>query len=284
MKNDPLRPEFWKAYAKERDGAQEGRFSSPEFWDKIAEGYDDLEQSPFYREMVEEILSTMRQRGALAPQARVLDVCCGPGNYALRFAPLVKEVVGIDISPKMLAKFREKARQKGLQNVKILLQDWYTFEAQETFHTVFVSMTPVLHDLDSIDRLLALAREFLVLVHWAGVRKNLLYARIWKEIFGREWKWGRPGIIVPFNYLYTLGYAGDLRFFTGYWERRRPLEKELDHLLWRASHEGIQVDKEAREKIKQLLQAEAVDGQVYSRTKVRIGFLLVHIPQRAQPT
>ncbi len=284
MKTDPLHPDFWKEYARKRAGAQDARFTSPEFWNKVAEGYDDLENSPFYREMVEEIISTMRKRGALAPAVRVLDVCCGPGNYALRFAPLVKEVVGLDISPKMLAKFRAQAEAQGITNVRILEQDWYTFEAPEPFDTVFVSMTPILHDLDSVDRLLSLARRFLVLVHWAGVRKNLLQARIWKEVFGQELVWGRPGIIVPFNYLYTLGYAGDLRFFTGIWERVRPLERELDYILWRAQTAGLEVDEKARAKILKILQEEAREGKILSRTKVRIGFVFIDKRQRALPT
>ncbi len=284
MKIDPLRPEFWKEYARQKGGEQDARFTSPEFWDKVAEGYDELESSLFYREMVEEILSTMRKRGALAPEVRVLDVCCGPGNYALRFAPLVKEVVGLDISPKMLAKFRAQAKAQGISNVRILEQDWYSFAPTERFDTVFVSMTPILHDLDSVDRLLSLARRFLVLVHWAGVRKNLLQARIWKEVFGQELVWGRPGIIVPFNYLYTLGYAGDLRFFTGTWERLRPLEKELDYILWRAQHAGLEIDEKAREKVLKILQEEARDGKILSRTKVRIGFVFVDLHKKTLPT
>lgn len=284
MKNDPLRPEFWKAYARSKTGAVDARFTSPDFWDRIAEDYEDLEDSAFYRAMVDEIIATMKHRGALSPDFRVLDVCCGPGNYALRFAPLVKEVVGIDISPKMMAKFREKAQAKGVRNVRPILTDWFKFETEERFDTVFVSMTPILHDLDSIDRLLALAKRFLVLVHWAGVRQNLLHTRIWQEVFSRELSWKRPGIIVPFNYLYTLGYAGDLRFFSGYWERTRTVEKELEHILWRASGEGLEVNEAIRERIRQILEEKALDGLVLSRTRVRIGFLLVDLSQRALPT
>jgi ubiquinone/menaquinone biosynthesis C-methylase UbiE len=48
---------------------------------------------------------------------RVLDAACGPGTYALPFAPRVKAVVGLDYTPAMLAKAREKAAEAGLDNV-----------------------------------------------------------------------------------------------------------------------------------------------------------------------
>jgi len=48
---------------------------------------------------------------------RVLDAACGPGTYALRFAPRVGEVVCLDYTPAMLAKARATAAAKGIANV-----------------------------------------------------------------------------------------------------------------------------------------------------------------------
>ncbi len=277
MKDNPLTPEFWKAFSASFSEKQDARFIKPEFWDRIATTYDELENSSFYQEMVEEIIETMKQRGALSPENRVFDVACGPCNYAIRFAPLVKEVVALDISPKMIEKCKERIKKLGIKNIRLILEDWFRFETSEKFDTVFVSMTPILQDIQSIDRLLALAKKFLVIVHWAGVRQNLLYARIWKEVFNRELVWKKPGIIVVFNYLYTLGYAGDLRFFSGYWERKRPLEKELEHILWKLDGEGIKVDEKSKKQILDILKKESKDKIVISRTKVRIGFLFVKL-------
>jgi SAM-dependent methyltransferase len=278
MDLDPLKPEFWKSYARRLKEEKDQRFLRPDFWDRLSDRYDELEESPFYQKMVEEIVSTLRERGALSPEKRVFDVACGPGNYALRFAPLVKEVVGLDISPKMLARFREKFAAAGFSNYRLIQADWFSYQTKEQYETVFVSMSPILHDLDSIDRLLELATHFLALVHWAGVRENELHQRLYQEVFGRQWRWQKPGLIVPFNYLYSLGLAGDLRFFCGYWERKRTLEKELEHFLWRLDGEGISPSVSEKEKIRAILAQEADDqGYILSRTKVRIGFLLLEL-------
>ncbi|NPB09081.1 MAG: class I SAM-dependent methyltransferase [Thermodesulfobacteria bacterium] len=278
MSQDPLKPEFWKEYARKGKEPADSRFLSPDFWDRLSESYDELEEDPFYQQMVEEVISAMRQRGALSPEARVFDVCCGPGNYAVRFAPHVKEVVGLDVSPKMLALFEERMKEAGFNNYRLIKADWFSYEPEERFDTVFVSMSPILHDLDSVDRLLGLAERFLVLVHWAGVRENLLQQRLVREVLGMEMRWKKAGIIVPFNYLYTLGYPGDLRFFCGYWRRKRPVEKELEHLLWRLEGQGVEVSSAQREKFLALLQKEADPyGNVVSQTRVRIGMVMVEV-------
>ncbi len=276
MSLDPLKPEFWKAYANRHQEVADRRFLSPEFWDQISESYDELEESPFYREMVEDIVSTMRRRGALAPENRVFDVACGPGNYAVRFAPYVKEVVGLDVSSKMLIRFKERMEKAGFSNYRLIEADWFSFKPTEEFETVFVSMSPILHDLDSIDRLLELARRFLVLVHWAGVRENLLHQRLVRQVLEKELRWKKPGIIVPFNYLYTKGYAGDLKFYCGFWKRRRRVEDELRHLLWRLEGQGLEVGPLEEGEFRRLLEKEADEkGYILSQTRVRIGFVIV---------
>jgi ubiquinone/menaquinone biosynthesis C-methylase UbiE len=68
----------------------------------------------------------LRDRGAdadrLADMAepgvhdRVLDAACGPGTYALRFAPRVRAVVGLDYTPAMLLKARATAAEIGVTN------------------------------------------------------------------------------------------------------------------------------------------------------------------------
>src|SRR6476646_10539060 len=47
----------------------------------------------------------------------VLDVACGGGVVACAFAPCVNHVTGIDITPAMLARGAEYAKEVGLTNL-----------------------------------------------------------------------------------------------------------------------------------------------------------------------
>lgn len=54
------------------------------------------------------------------PQDAVLDLATGAGHAAFALAPWVAEVVGIDITPAMVAAARDNARQRGLDNVRFM--------------------------------------------------------------------------------------------------------------------------------------------------------------------
>lgn len=50
-----------------------------------------------------------------APGARVLDAACGTGPDTLYLAARGIHVTGVDVSPEMIARLRQKARQRGLE-------------------------------------------------------------------------------------------------------------------------------------------------------------------------
>ncbi len=278
---DPFRPEFWKAYQESFKTPEDEAFLKPDFWDRMADTYDDLEENAFYREMVATVVAEMERAGALSPDFSLFDLCCGTGTYTLRFAPRVRRVVALDVSSGMLAVLRRKLEAAGLRNVEVVEADWRTWSPSETFDTVFVSLTPVLNDLKEVDRLLEITRRFLVVVQWAGLRENELFREVLERFFGRRPRPRSPGAVVLFNYLFSLGYPADLRFFSGVWERSRPLEKEIERLLFKIRGEGLAVDEKLREALRAYLEDKAREGRVPSRTRVRIALLVVDLKKEA---
>lgn len=65
----------------------------------------------------EEALGYLVDRFALDASARVLDLGCGAGQIALRIAPVVGEVVGMDPNEAMLRAARRRADGAGVENV-----------------------------------------------------------------------------------------------------------------------------------------------------------------------
>jgi ubiquinone/menaquinone biosynthesis C-methylase UbiE len=62
-------------------------------------------------------LTAMLGAIALSGAERVLDAGCGAGHTALAFAPMVADVVAVDITEAMLAQGRKMARDRGLTNI-----------------------------------------------------------------------------------------------------------------------------------------------------------------------
>ena len=87
----------------------------------------DVAREEFFshgRNHVDFVLSLCRAHvdGSFAPR-RVLDFGCGVGRLLLPFAAHAAEVVGVDISPSMLAEAQRNCDRQGLSNVVLALSD-----------------------------------------------------------------------------------------------------------------------------------------------------------------
>lgn len=66
-----------------------------------------------------EVVSMLSQWGLLGPERTVLDIGCGVGRLEAALSPLSAAVIGLDISPGMVAQARRRCA--GLPNVQVLL-------------------------------------------------------------------------------------------------------------------------------------------------------------------
>lgn len=68
-------------------------------------------------------LGRMVEVATPCPSERVLDIATGGGHVALAFAPLVREVLAVDLTPEMLAVALAHLRSAGVSNVKGIVAD-----------------------------------------------------------------------------------------------------------------------------------------------------------------
>jgi len=272
-----LTPSFWEKISSQRRGRD---FLKKDFWELVAQDYDALEETPFYRAMQADILHEMEKRGALSKDFTFFDVACGTGNYTVKVAPKVAKVYALDISPSMIKILREKIEKLGIKNVEVIQADWKRYQPEGSFDTVFVSMTPILRDLREVRRLYDCARSFLILVNWAGLRKNPLLEEIEKRFFKRVKSEQNLGLLGLFNYFYTLGRPGDVKFYEGFFERKSPLEKLWPRFKFRLTSKGYPIGKRKEREILAFLEEKVVDGFIHTKTEVRIGAIFIHKRRR----
>ena len=86
----------------------------------FAEGYDALTQNVDYDTCAAFLHKTLRRYGIA--DGLVLDLACGTGSVSVRLAKAGYEVIGVDLSPDMLAVARQKAQAAG-QDILLLCQD-----------------------------------------------------------------------------------------------------------------------------------------------------------------
>ena len=139
--------------------------------------YDLLYEDKNYSKEVEFVSSIIRRH---APGARtVLDLGCGTGIHACAFAREGYEVTGLDRSPDMLAKARERQKQAGSNgsgSIDFLQGDIRDFKLTHRFDVVVVLFHVISYLSANCDLEAAFARiqehlkpgGLLVFDHWYG--------------------------------------------------------------------------------------------------------------------
>lgn len=275
---DLTSPAFWKDLAKKKGKPSNGD-KGVDCWDKAAATYDELEACSDYLSQLKTVIDFLLKAGALHSQARVLDVACGTGNYGVRMSPHCFEYTGIDLSKAMLAQFEDKIRRYNLKNIKIIHGDWRNYQIPHQFDLVFCSLSPILRYMETVDTLIEASKRFVAIVSWAGLKDNPLSARISQRIFGQPEKRSCMDVLILFNYLYTLGYAPDLHFFHGNWQRTRKIEEQIQSILWQLEMKRP-LTKEEIAIVSKEVESEGKDGYVSVTTRVRLAFLLLDKTQR----
>ncbi|MBI2872222.1 MAG: class I SAM-dependent methyltransferase [Chloroflexi bacterium] len=79
-------------------------------------------------------LSRFLHSAVFSPSDRVLEVGCGPGVWLQQVAPMVREVVGLDVSSSMIA--QAKTRDLG-PNVTLVVSDFLAFGPETQFDKIY---------------------------------------------------------------------------------------------------------------------------------------------------
>jgi len=115
-----------KSINMNEDPEDERKKGERKFWSRVARTYDQWIEKAFkgqyevFREKV---------RLYIQPDDVVLEIGTGTGDIAFHIAPFCKKVVGIDISPEMIAIARQKNFESSLENL--------TFQAEDAYNMPF---------------------------------------------------------------------------------------------------------------------------------------------------
>jgi ubiquinone/menaquinone biosynthesis C-methylase UbiE len=120
----------------------------------------------------------LQDQGVLGPEASVVDLGAGTGQFALAAADVCRRVVAVDVSPVMLAQLAEKIEAHGLDNVELVHAGFLTYD-----HTGppadLVYSRYALHHLPDFWKAIALSRAADVL-RLGGV------LRLWDVVYSFE--------------------------------------------------------------------------------------------------
>ncbi len=261
---------------KSRRGNRE---ASVAMWDSIAE---DFTERPIPSFDDDQLLGILRRFEMFDAKSRVLDIACGAGGHSLAIAPHVLDVVGIDISPKMLAHARDRATRMGIDNVRFVVGDWNDFDAQApdgqpAFDLVFAHMTPAIESAETFEKLNAASRGWCVLSK--PIRRTDPLSDGLRELLGihdnRES--GAQDILNGFSLLWQRRLDPRVEYRDVVWNHKRPLATAREFYLNRMrTYRDLDAHDLANAE-EYLLSKTDADGMVGERTDVTVATLFWHV-------
>lgn len=99
-------------------------------YEVLATLYDDAGWGVFAERMADRMLALAAEHG-LSEIRHVVDVACGTGIAAAKFAAAGYRVTGVDRSPHMLAQARKQGAEAGLRRVTFIKADMRNFALDE---------------------------------------------------------------------------------------------------------------------------------------------------------
>lgn len=85
-------------------------------------------------------------REYIQPGAKVIELGCGTGYYAMCFSDSCGEYTGVDITPENIALFNQKASERGLRHVKGQIGDATKLEGiPDAYYDVVLCLGPLYH-------------------------------------------------------------------------------------------------------------------------------------------
>ena len=218
-----------------------------QFWDTLAKRYPHF-NTPSMSKDVQEILAWIKEQGvAYAPQSTLLDIGSGTGTFSIPLALLHVKVTAIDPSANMLAILEEDAQNEGvLPLIETHQSDWDSFEVSSPYDIVLASMTPAIHDIFTIDKMIDASQKYGVFVSWGTYRINPFVDAL-LEAHAPEERFSQTGSIKAEDVIERLEHKGmeyvSKRFETQ-WSDTYSLEEAMAYAKEQLERRNIQGDEE----------------------------------------
>ena len=205
-------------------------------WDKVAKLFAENNRPPGSGKAEEAIVRQLRERGALKPGTRILDIGAGLGDLTFRLAETAGRVTAVEPSIAMADILNDRIRDKGLKNIQVDRRQWQDIDVEAEgltaqFDLVVASMNPGVRGPEDLEKMNLASRGFCYLSRFSGMRGFFGFDGIWEMFFNEDPGMDPWDIIFPFNLLYALGYRPKLDFIIRDNMGRVPVDEAITRIL-----------------------------------------------------
>lgn len=244
---------------------------SVDLWDSMAESFNKF-KVPTVGDS--QFLKLVSENDMINSNSQVLDVGCGSGKYSIALSNLCENIIGIDLSPKMIENANNNKEIYKASNVEFYCEDWSSFdlskhEFNNKFDLVFAHMTPAINSAGTFEKLSKASKKYCVLCKPTR-RNDPVYYKV-KELVGisKNKESCDMDIAYAFEMLWLQGYEPKVEYEKQVWNMEKTLEEAFGLYINRVnSYKEITLEEEKI--IKKYLESICKDGIVGEKVNTTI--------------
>jgi len=251
--------------------------SGTSFWDNRADEFNKLVSQGTPDERTRKIIEFMSHNNLLTENSSVLDIGCGPGRFAVEFAKTSTDVIGLDISDKMLDYAQKNAAASNLTNASFRNLNWDEVNLEEygwrkRFDLVAAINSPGIHDQITLEKMIDASKGYCFLSNFVE-RSDSVQDVIRTEILKlKDPKFYINTIYSIFNILWLTGYYPNITYVDTDREHVRTIEEARIYYGTLFETEDNSGD-EKNELIKNYLEQISLNGFVRERVRTKTAWI-----------
>ncbi|PZD97878.1 SAM-dependent methyltransferase [Paenibacillus sambharensis] len=251
-------------------------------FDHKAKSFNEQCFSEEGKKRTKRIVSWLEGQGVLFENASVLDIGAASGVFAVPFAERGARVTAVETSPPLIELLKENVSKYGEGQVTIVAEKFEEIDVpargwSQAFDLVFVSMSPVIHNWDSVLQILQCARKFCYISMPASSAEHSLVEEVWPLVTDQPFYPIHMEMGYLLHLLYLKGYAYETLITRETKTKEVTAEEALHEVMtWLRLHR-LPDHEQNRNRIAGYLAEAYPSGKVVIKEGGRFGKVLIRL-------
>ena len=257
-------------------------------FDQKAKIFNEHSFSEEGRERSKRIMNWVEGQGVRFENATVLDIGAASGVFSVPFAERGARITAVETSPPLVELLQENtsnfAEQVNIvplpfEEIDVVSQGW-----TNAFDLVFASMSPVVHNWESVEKLLQCARQYCYISMPVVPTEHSLVKEIWPLVTGQSYQSKLTEMGYLLHLLFLKGYAYESLITREVKTTECSREAALQEAMKWLGHHRLPTDERTRSIISDYLEQAYPSGKIVIQEGGRYGKVLIRLQDQHMHT
>lgn len=251
-------------------------------FDHKAKTFNEQSFSEEGKKRTKRIMNWLEGQGVQFENNSILDIGAASGVFSVPFAERGALVTAVETSPPLIELLEENLSSFAEDHVKIVPVPFEDIDVEakewnQAYDLVFVSMSPVIHNWESVEKVLQCARKFCYISMPVLHTEHSLVKEVWPLVTGQPYHSKLTEMGYLLHLLFLKGYAYESLITLEGKTKEVSIETALQEAMTWLGHHRLPVDERNRNIIADYLEQAYPSGKVVIQEEGRFGKVLIRL-------